>query len=164
MSDSFREILEEIRDKLDAVLGLGRVAARRNRSNKEEYIRSEVMQLGRLSVRDIEHRAGCSRTWALQLMERIGEEPGFTYRPGDKGRTQSGILAFDASKVVRQQHEMIVAMIREKGFASMMMLMEKFNVVLSDARSIANEFVVTHDEYMILDNNKIKKKGETSNP
>jgi hypothetical protein len=88
-------------------------------------------------------------------MERLGNQPRFTFRRGNKEQKLPSVILFDHSKLLIDQYDKITALLNAKGAATYHDIMEALGIDLTSTKSLAREYSLSRQYVSIVDDNKL---------
>ncbi len=150
--------LDTIENNQQAIISMLKTLLRQRSSNKVELLETKVKEKLRMKTKEVMVFLGVQRQTALNIMEKLGEIPGFAYFVGDSASKRSSYIVYKKSEIYKKQLGAILDMISEKGMITFNDIMQAFSIDIGTAKSIANDFIKNHPNFEMKDDIKIVKK------
>lgn len=155
MDKSFENLIES---RLNNIEGMLRILLKQKYSNKCQSIIDEIIRRGRMSSREIVEFLGISKTWALKLMAKIGNNPDFRFVEGDIKRKRNALLIYSKNENRLKNLTLIKNKIEKKKIITFHELMMALKLDINALSELAYDFIAENKEYEIFEENKIRKK------
>jgi hypothetical protein len=150
-------------EKLDAILELLKFVVKQRISNKKNRLIEEMQNRGRMNTGEVMTFLGVSRTWAIDMMKKVSEHPGFSYIGGNKETQRPTIIIYNESKVINDQMIRIKKSLDKNLILTFNEIMISLDVPINTARIIAEYFISQNKGFVIYEENKLVSKERIIN-
>lgn len=154
------EELSEICTRLEVIEGLLRSLVRQRMSNKEELLHDEVKKRGSLAVTKVMGFLNISRTHALTIMRKVGNNPGFNFRKGGQKSDEPSVIGYSESMIVVGRNKKINQLLDNEKIVPLHVIKTEFGMNLEEAKQTVADYMETNKNCEIVEGNKLRRKND----
>lgn len=137
------KMVTEINEKMNILL-------REKKRNKLEALEEEVVKKGWMDTNQVMKFFNCRRNYAIELLQRLGELPEFTFSPGSAKDQIRARAIYNKSYDVKRLESIKELFQDNVKIISLKNIMSAYGIELSKAKRLAKNFVEMYPTYKIV--------------
>ena len=124
--------------------------------NKADKLSEEIKRVGNISVSQAMNYLGITRPHALDIMKKIGKQPGYTFMLGSKYFKSPSRIIYNESLIIKHQLVTILEILNKQNETTLAEIMSSTGMSLDETKYMCSYLVNENNNYLLKENKVIK--------